>query len=106
MPKFAPVYMSVYDGADYALVDLVLDPATFAAASPEDTAIGTLTGMAEEDSTLTLVDDAGGAVKLVGDAIVVGPTASVAGTITITVRETNLYGSNNPHDTDIDIVVT
>ena len=46
MAKYAPVYMSVYDGQDYALVDLELSAATFEANDVEDTAIGTLSEMA------------------------------------------------------------
>ena len=107
MGKFAPVYMTVYDGPDFALDDLTLTAATFAANAAEDTAIGTLEGMQEEDSVLSLVDDASGAVKLDGNDLVVGATATTeAGTLNVTVRETNIYGSNNPHDTELEITVT
>lgn len=112
MGKFAPVYMSVYDGPDFALVDLTLDSSNFTESSAEDTAIGTFQEIAGDgvgdtnDSTLTLVDNNSDAVKLDGFDLVVGPTASVgAGTFNITVRETNIYGNNNPHDTVVEITV-
>lgn len=105
MGKYGPIYMSIYDGADYALVDLVLTPATFDDDASEDDPIGTLSGMSVADSALSIVDDADGAVKLDGNDIVVGAVTPAAGTIEITVRETNIYGTNNPHDTVIEIVV-
>jgi hypothetical protein len=99
--------MTIYDGPEGALVDLVLDPATFVEASAEDTAIGSITGMMA-GSELTLTDDAGGKVKLVGSDLVVGATASAVADspLAITVRETNVYGSNNPHDTALAVAVT
>jgi hypothetical protein len=105
--KYAPVYMTVYDGPEGALVDLVLAPATFVEASAEDTAIGSLTGMMA-GSELSLIDDAGGKVKLNGSDLVVGATASAVADspLAVTVRETNLYGSNNPHDTALSVAVT
>jgi hypothetical protein len=98
--------MSVYDCPEGALVDLALSAATFVAGAAEDTAIGTLSGMMT-DSVLSLFNDAGGAVKLAGSNLVVGATATPdAGTLNITVRETNEYGSNSPHDTALVITVT
>lgn len=107
MPKYAPVYMSVYDGPEGALADLVLAPATFVEASAEDTAIGSFTGMMS-GSVLSLTDDAGGKVKLNGNDLVVGATASAAADspLAVTVRETNIYGTNNPHDTVLAVAVT
>lgn len=107
MAKFAPVYMTVYDGPEGVLANLTLTAATFAAEAAEDTAIGTLEGMMDENSVLSLVDDNGGAVKLDGEDLVVGPTETTgAGTFNITVRETNTYGAGSPHDTVLEITVT
>lgn len=110
MAKFAPIYMSVYDGPDYSLDDLVLSAATFVENDAEDTEIGEITGFQPEDSTLSLVAGAP-FVKLVHDDIedeyrlVVGATASEAGTFNVTVRESNIYAFNNPRDTTFEITV-
>ena len=112
MAKYAPIYMSVYDGTDYTLPDLTLDNASFEEDSVEDTAIGTFTNIAAgegdtSDSTLTLVDNASGAVKLDGFDLVVGSVVTAdPGTFDITVREVNAYADNTPHDTTITITVT
>lgn len=106
MAKFAPVYMSVYDGPEGVLEDLVLSPATFVENSAEDAAIGTFTGMMDASSTISLSDDGGGAVKLDGDDLVVGATPTAVGTLNIKVTETNVYGANSPHETEIAITVT
>lgn len=98
--------MSTYDGPDYALVDLELSAATFAANAVEDAAIGTLSEMAEEDSTLSIVSPTDGTVKLDGDDLVVGENPSSAGIFDVVIRETNIYGTNNPHDTIFEITVT
>jgi hypothetical protein len=99
--------MTVYDGPEGALADLVLAPATFVEASPAATAIGSFTGMMA-GSTLTLVDDAGGKVELDGSDLVVGAVASAVADspLSVTIRETNDYGSNTPHDTVVSVAVT
>lgn len=105
MGKYAPVYMSVYDGYDYALSALTLSAATFADDAVEDDPIGTLSEMQSEDSTLSII--AGGDnVKLDGNDLVVGGTTPAAGTFNVTVRETNIYASNSPRDTTFGITVT
>ena len=105
MPKYAPVYMpAAYDGPDYTLDDLVLSASGFTEGDPEDTVIGTLSGMAEDDSTLSIVetDDY---VKLDGNDLVVGSESAPAGPYTVTIRETNSYGVVTTHDTEFEITV-
>lgn len=107
MSKYAPLYMTkAYDGPEGTLVDLTLGTPTFVHASAEDTAIGTLTGMLDGVSTLSLVNDVSGKVKLVGNALVVGPTSASAATIHPVVRETNAWGVVTTHDTTLDVVVS
>lgn len=105
MTKYAPIYMSVYDGTDFSLVDLALSADTFVVGTAAGTVIGTLTNMQAEDSQLSIVETDGYAA-LDGDDLVVGPTASAEGTFDVTVRETNIYGDNSPHDTTFTITVT
>lgn len=107
MAKFAPVYMTAaYDGPDHTLDDLSIDNADFDEGAAEDTAIGTLSGMAEEDSTLSIVSE-DGYVKLDGNDLVVGPNGGglADGTFNATIRETNPYGVVTTHDTVIEITV-
>lgn len=104
MSRYAPIYMAAYDGPDTTLVDLELDNDTFAAGSEEGTTIGELSKMAPE-STLSVTDGAG-QVEISGTELVVGATPSDAGTLNVTVRETNVYGFNSPHDTEFELTVT
>lgn len=106
MAKYAPNYMSVYDGPDYALSALTLSANTMAANAAENTVVGNIVGAQTEDSVLTLANDDGGRFKLVGLSVRAGATASGAGTRTIVVRETNPYGSNSPRDTSLNITVS
>lgn len=106
MAKFAPIYMSVYDGPEGSLDALVIDNASFAKGAAEDTPIGTLSGMMDADSVVSIVGG-DGEVKLDGDAVLVGPNAPTeAGTFSVTFRETNAYGDNSPLDTEIEFTVT
>lgn len=107
MPKYGSKYMSVYDGSEYALVALTLSASTMPANSAENTVVGAFVGKADAtDSVLTLVDNDGGRFKITGNNLVAGAVASAAGTRNVTVRETNIYGSNNPRDTVLAITVT
>ena len=67
---------------------LLLSGYTLAANSPEGTVIGTITNKIA-DSVLTLIDNAGGRVKLVGLEIQAGPLASIVGAYLITIKEQN-----------------
>lgn len=115
MAKFAPIYMTSYDGPEYdALEALQLSAATYVEESPEDTAIGTISGMADaDDSTLSLVLETGlpderGYVALDDDDLVVGPNGGSveAGTFDIYVRETNPWTEAQFRDTKFTITVT
>jgi hypothetical protein len=100
--------MARYDGPEYTLAALTLSANTFASGAAEGTVIGNIVGKAHAtDSTLSLVNDSDGQVKLVGDTLQVGPTATPdAGTITVVIRETNLWGDVETRDTGLNITVT
>lgn len=67
---------------------LLLSGYTLAASSPEGTVVGTATNKIA-DSTLTLIDNAGGRIKLVGTDIQAGSVASLAGKYLINIKEQN-----------------
>lgn len=75
---------------------------TLAANSPEGTAVGDVTNKIA-GSTLSLIDDAGGRIKLVGSAIQAGSVASIAGKYLINVKEQNPMASQI---TQIEITIT
>lgn len=108
MADYVPVYMTTYDedGPQVNLVDLTLTAATFVDNDPEDTAIGTVEDMADDRSVLSLVDDAGGKVKLVDNELLVGGTAAEAGDFEITIREDSQYAMGSPRLTTFTITVT
>lgn len=104
MTKYAPIYMSVYDGS-YSLTDLTLDNDTFTEGAVAGTVIGAISGAQPEDSTLSIVGGTDEAA-LDGSDLVVGDTVAAAGTFDVTVRETSKYGENSPHDTTFTITVS
>ena len=67
---------------------LLLSNYTMPANSPEGTVVGSVTNKIA-DSTLTLLDDAGGRFKLVGLDLQAGAIASVAGEYLIGFKEIN-----------------
>ena len=71
---------------------LLLSGYTLAANSPEGTVVGTITNKIA-DSVLTLIDNAGGRVKLVGLEIQAGSVASIAGSYLISIKEQNSMAS-------------
>lgn len=75
---------------------------TLTSNSPEGTVVGNVTNKIA-DSTLSLIDDAGGRLKLVGSVIQAGAVASLAGTYLINVKEQNPGASQI---TQIEIIVT
>jgi len=81
---------------------LILSGYTLAANSPEGTVVGNVTNKIA-GSTLSLIDNAGGRIKLVGIAIQAGAVASIAGTYLINVKEQNEMASQI---TQIEITVT
>jgi hypothetical protein len=81
---------------------LTLSGYTLAANSPNGTLVGNVTNKIA-GSTLTLVDDAGGRIKLVGSAIQASTVASIAGKYLINVREKITTSSQI---TQIEITVT
>jgi hypothetical protein len=81
---------------------ITLSGYTLAANSPNGTLVGNITNKIA-DSTLTLVDDAGGRIKLVGTAIQASTVASLAGKYLINVKEQNSMASQI---TQIEITVT
>ena len=81
---------------------LLLSGYTLAANSPEGTVVGNVTNKIA-DSTLSLIDNAGGRIKLVGSAIQAGAVASLAGKYLINVKEQNSMASQI---TQIEITVT
>jgi len=102
LAKFAPVYMSVYDGVTF--VDLELDALTLVDDDAEDTLIGEISG---QDASSTLSVQVGGdKVKISGSNLVVGSEASVAGSLEITIRESNPNGEGLYRDTDFTLTVT
>lgn len=104
MARFAPVYMTVYDGI--VVGALTLSAATFVDDDVEDTAIGTISGMSDSGSVLT-IDPPDGRVKIINDdELVVGADAAVAGDFDITVRETYPNTTIDTKDTVLTITVT
>ena len=81
---------------------LLLSNYTLVHNSAEGTLVGNVTNKIT-GSTLTLVDNAGGRIKLVGTAIQAGAVASVAGKYLINVKEQNSMASQI---TQIEITVT
>jgi len=81
---------------------LTLSGYTLAANSPDGTLVGNVTNKIA-DSTLSLIDDAGGRIKLVGSAIQAGSVASIAGTYLINIKEQNSMASQI---TQIEITIT
>lgn len=109
MAKYAPIYMTIYDGAEYALVDLALSAATFVNGAAAGTDIGTLSGMSDTDSTLSIVEtDNRFQLNVDGVTLEVGSagTALAAGTYPVTIRETNSWADPSFHDTAFEITVT
>jgi len=107
--KYAPVYMSVYDGPEYGpLGPLTLSNDEIGADAEAGDTIGTISGMADSsDSVLTLVDDGNGAVVLDGADLKVGSAELEVGTFDVIVRETNYYTTPpNVRDTTFTITVT
>lgn len=81
---------------------LLLSAYTLTANSPDGTVVGNVTNKIA-GSTLTLVDNAGGRIKLVGSAVQAGTVASLAGTYLINIKEQNAGASQI---TQIEITVT
>jgi hypothetical protein len=81
---------------------LLLSNYTLVHNSTEGTLVGNVTNKIA-GSTLTLVDNAGGRIKLVGTAIQAGAAASIAGKYLINVKEQNSMASQI---TQIEITVT
>ncbi len=81
---------------------LLLSGYALAANSPEGTVVGNVTNKIA-GSTLSLIDNAGGIIKLVDTAIQAGAVASIAGTYLINVKEQNGMASQI---TQIEITVT
>lgn len=81
---------------------LILSGYALAANSPDGTLVGNVTNKIA-GSTLSLVDDAGGRIKLVGTAIQASTVASLAGKYLINVKEQNTMASQI---TQIEITVT
>lgn len=79
---------------------LILSGYSLAAASPEGTLVGNITNSI---GTLTLVDNAGGRIKLVGTAVQAGSVSSNPGTYLINIKEENSMSSQI---TQIGIVVS
>lgn len=74
----------------------------------EDDAPGTVVGAIQNKSsgsTIVLTDDDAGRYAISGTNLVVGSTALVAGTDSITIRETHADGSNSPRDTVLSVTV-
>lgn len=81
---------------------LILSGYSLAANSPDGTVVGSVTNKIA-DSTLSLIDNAGGRIKLVGSAIQASTVASLAGKYLINVKEQNSMASQI---TQIEITVT
>ena len=81
---------------------LLLSAYTLTANSPDGTVVGNVTNKIA-GSTLTLVDNAGGRIKLVGSAVQAGTVPSLAGTYLINIKEQNAGASQI---TQIEITVT
>ena len=81
---------------------LLLSAYTLTANSPDGTVVGNVTNKIA-GSTLTLVDNAGGRIKLVGSAVQAGTVASLVGTYLINIKEQNAGASQI---TQIEITVT
>lgn len=81
---------------------LLLSSYTLTANSPNGTLVGNVTNQIA-GSTLSLVDNAGGRIKLVGTAIQASTVAAIAGKYLINVKEQNSMASQI---TQIEITVT
>ena len=81
---------------------IILSGYTLAANSLDGTVVGNVTNKIA-DSTLSLIDNAGGRIKLVGLAIQASSVASVAGKYLITVKEQNPMATQL---TQVEITVT
>lgn len=105
MARFAPVYMSVYDGL-VTLPNLVLSDNSLAVADadPGDI-VGELSGMSP-GSTLSLTGTDANRFALSGSNLVVGATALTAGTYNVIVRETNADADNEDGYYDTAFVIT
>lgn len=104
MAKYAPIYMSVYDGPDFVLGNLTLSTLTFEDSAQVGDVIATIDGMAETDSTLEIIEG-GDAFEIDGDELKLKAVQS-AGTITLKIQETNNYATNSPKVTEFSIEVT
>lgn len=99
--------ISVTNVLEVTLAALSLDAAELTENSAEDTAVGAVQDKSS-GSTLSLIDDAGGRLKLSGTNIVAGATPSdyeVATSYNITLRETHPDASNSPRDTVIEVTI-
>ena len=81
---------------------LILSGYSLAANSPDGTVVGNVTNKIN-DSTLTLIDNAGERIKLVGSAIQASSVPSIAGTYLVTLKEQNSMASQI---TQVEIIVT
>jgi hypothetical protein len=81
---------------------IILSGYTLAANSLDGTVVGNVTNKIA-DSTLSLIDNAGGRIKLVDLAIQADSVASVAGTYLITIKEQNSMATQL---TQVEITVT
>lgn len=95
MAKFAPIYMTVYDG-NVTLVDLVLSndevDISDGEADPGDV-VGVISGQ-QTGSTLSLTGTDAARFAIVGSNLTVGGSALTADTYDINIRETNPDASN------------
>jgi hypothetical protein len=114
MAKFAPVYMSAYDGPEYVFGTLTLSAATFVTGAAQGTAIGNIGARANaDDSALSLVTSTGAPdttnrFQFDGVGLEVGSAggALTAGTHTVIVRETNPWVQGEYQDKSFTITVT
>jgi hypothetical protein len=114
MAKFAPVYMSAYDGAEYEFDTIALSAATFVTLDAQGTAIGTISGLADgDDSSLSLVDASGNPdttnrFQLDGLGLEVGSAGALlaAGDYDVIIRETNPWVQGLFQDATFEITVT
>lgn len=106
MAKFAPTYMSVYDGVDLAA--LTLDDSTFAAADAVGVTIGNIVGKTA-GSTLSYYDpddDDYVTIDALALKVAAGGAAASAGTIDIIIRETHPNSDPGYRDTPFTLTIT
>lgn len=107
MARFAPVYMTVYDGL-ITLAELELSndevDVSDGEADPGDV-VGVISGV-KPGSTLSLTGTNADRFAIVGSNLVVGATALTADTYNVNVRETNADADNEDGYLETPFVIT